>query len=49
MIALIVILVIIAIIAMLLFIPVRIKIYAKYENSKFVHDYKIKYGFVTLK
>lgn len=49
MIALIVILVIIAIIAMLLFVPVRIKIYAKYENSKFVHDYKIKYGFVTLK
>ncbi len=49
MIALIVILVIISIIAMLLFIPVRIKIYAKYESSKLVHNYKIKYGFVTLK
>ena len=47
--ALVVILIIIAILAMLLFIPVRIKIYAKYENSNFVHDYKIKYGFITVK
>lgn len=49
MIALIVLLIIIAIFALLLFIPVRIKIYAKYENSKFVHDYRIKYGFITVK
>ena len=40
MVALIVISIIIAIIAMLLFIPVRIKIYAKYENSKFLNEDK---------
>lgn len=48
MIALIVIAVVLAIIAMLLFIPVRIKIYAEYKNSKPVHEFKIKYGFITL-
>ena len=49
MIALTVLSVIIAIFVLLLFIPVRISIYAKYENSKLVHDYKIKYGFITVK
>lgn len=49
MIALIVISIIIAIIAMMLFIPVRIRVYAKYENSRFVHNYKIKYGFITIR
>lgn len=47
--ALVVILIAITIFAFLLHIPVRITIYAKYENSKLVHDYKIKYGFITVK
>lgn len=47
--ALVVILIIIAIFALLLHIPVRIKIYAKYENSRLVHDYRVKYGFITVK
>lgn len=47
--ALVVILIIIAIFALLLHIPVRIKVYAKYENSRLVSDYRIKYGFITAK
>ncbi len=47
--ALIVILIILAVIALLVHIPVRIRIYAKYENSKFTNDYEIKYGFLTVK
>ena len=47
--ALCVILIIIAFIALLLHIPVRIKVYAKYENREFINDYIIKYGFITIK
>ena len=47
--AIIIILSIIAFIAVLINIPVRVKIYAKYDNSEFVNDYKIKYGFITIK
>ena len=47
--AIIIILSIIAFIAVLINIPVRVKIYVKYNNSEFVNDYKIKYGFITIK
>ena len=47
--AIIIILSIIAFIAVLINIPVRVKIYVKYDNSGFVNDYKIKYGFITIK
>ena len=47
--AIIIILSIIAFIAVLINIPVRVKIYVKYDNSEFVNDYKIKYGFITIK
>ena len=47
--AIIIILSIIAFIAVLINIPVRVIIYAKYDNSEFVNDYKIKYGFITIK
>ena len=47
--ALCVILIIIAFIALLLHIPVRIKVYAKYENREFTNDYIVKYGFITIK
>lgn len=47
--AIIIILSIIAFIAVLINIPVRVKIYAKYDNREFVNDYKIKYGFITIK
>ena len=47
--ALYVILIIIAFIALLVHIPVRIKVYARYENRKFINDYIIKYGFITVK
>ena len=49
MIALIVILIAIAVFASLLFIPVRVRLYAKYANSSFVNDYRIKYGFLNVK
>lgn len=49
MIALIVILIAIAVFASLLFIPVRVRLYAKYANSSFVNDYRIKYGFLNIK
>ena len=41
--------IIIAFIALLLHIPVRIKVYAKYENREFTNDYIVKYGFITIK
>ena len=47
--AIIIILSIIAFIAVLINIPVRVKIFVKYNNSEFVNDYKIKYGFITIK
>ena len=47
--AIIIILSIIAFIAVLINIPVRVKIYAKYDNREFVNDYKIIYGFITIK
>lgn len=47
--ALIIIFIILAIILICVHIPVRIRIYAKYENSEFVNDYEIKYGFITVK
>lgn len=47
--ALIVILAIIAIIAALTFIPVRLKVYALYQNSELDYNFKLKYGFVTIK
>lgn len=46
--AVIVIVAIIIVIAVILLIPVRVKIYAKYENSKFVSEYKIRYGFINI-
>ena len=47
--AIIVIVAIIIVIAVILLVPVRVRIYAKFENSKFVTEYKIRYGFINIK
>ena len=49
MLAIIIILLIIALVILLSIIPIRIKLYAKYENSEFINAFKIKYGFITVK
>ncbi len=48
MLPIIIILLIIALFIILSHIPIRLTVYAKYENNKFTNDFKIKYGFITV-
>lgn len=47
--ALIIILSILLLFAVILLIPIRIKIYLRYESGRFSSDFEIKYGFITVK